>query len=422
MNYGMFLYIDPATGGMLFTVIFGLISAGAYFLRTIIFKIKYSLCIDTVNKKTHDKLPIVIFSDHKRYWNVFEPICDELESRKQRALFYTMSEDDPALEKKYTYIECVYIGSGNKAFSKMNMLKACVVVSTTPSLDVFQWRRSKDVDYYIHVQHAANDISMYRMFGTDYYDAILLSGEYQIEQVRKLESLRGLPPKDLQLVGIPYMDEMKKRLDKMKINYDGTRTVLLAPSWGKNGILNKYGDKLIDALIETGYNIIIRPHPQSYTSEKKMLERIQNKYSGNANIEWNKDNDNFEVLRRADILISDFSGIIFDFALVYDKPIIYADISYNKAYYDCAWIEDELWTFNILKYLGKQLDEDNVSNIKKLIDECVDNPIYQEGREKARNETWIPMGVGASCTVDFIFDKFSKYSIDKNEIGLNDNE
>ena len=66
------------------------------------------------------------------------------------------------------------------------MLNASVLFSTTPSLDVFQWKRSKTVDCYIHIMHAAKDITLYRMFGTDHYDAFILSGEYQIKQIRTL--------------------------------------------------------------------------------------------------------------------------------------------------------------------------------------------------------------------------------------------
>ena len=53
-----------------------------------------------------------------------------------------------------------------------------------------------------------------------------------------------------------------------------------------------------------------------------MLKEIQAQYPDSAQLEWNRDTDNYEVLKRADILISDFSGVIFDFALVYDKPVI----------------------------------------------------------------------------------------------------
>jgi hypothetical protein len=408
MKYAMFLYIDPATGGMLFTIIFGLISAGIYFLRTVFLKIKYSLYLGN-NKKTTEKLPIVIFSDHKRYWNVFEPICNELESRKQKAYYYTMSEDDPALRKKYNYIECDYIGSGNKAFSKMNMLMACVVVSTTPSLDVFQWRRSKDVDYYIHVPHTASDLTMYKMFGLDYYDAVLLSGEYQIKQLKKLELIRKMPQKDMCLTGIPYMDDMLNRVhdysNGLKTEKDDCVTVLLAPSWGTNGILYKYGERLIDALVDTGYNIIIRPHPQSYNSEKEMLDALIKKY--NDKISWNNDNDNFEVLCKADVLISDFSGVLFDFSLVFDKTVIYTSPQYDKSQYDCVWLDDELWTFEILPKLGVELKEQDFSNIKSVIDDCMANPTFSEGRKQAREETWYDIGNGAKNMTNYIVKKYN---------------
>ena len=79
----------------------------------------------------------------------------------------------------------------------MNFLNAGIVLSTTPGLDVYQWKRSKDVQYYVHIPHMANDITSYRMFGLDYYDAIMLSGEYQVQQIRDLEKIRDLSAKDV---------------------------------------------------------------------------------------------------------------------------------------------------------------------------------------------------------------------------------
>ena len=83
-------------------------------------------------------------------------------------MFYTSSEDDPALKKEYKYVKCEFIGEGNKGFAKLNMLNACIVLSTTPGLDVYQWKRSKDVNYYVHIPHAVGDLTLYRCFGLDY--------------------------------------------------------------------------------------------------------------------------------------------------------------------------------------------------------------------------------------------------------------
>ena len=401
------LYIDPGTGGMLFAMLFGAFSVVVFSVRALLIKLKFSG--GKKNLKTDSKkLPIVIYTDHKRYWNVFEPILDELEKRHQKAVYLTGSSDDPFFNKKYEYITGEFLGDGNKGFSRLNLLNAYVVVSSTPSLDVFQWKRSKDTDYYIHVQHASNDISMYRMFGTDHFDAILLSGEYQVEEIRQLEEMRGLKQRETPLVGIPYMDEMKKRLDAAGPVPPHERTVLMAPSWGASGILSRFGEKLIDALISTGYKVIVRPHPQSYTSEKEMLDNLMSKYTDSSKVIWNRDNDNFEVLRQADILISDFSGIIFDFTLVFDKPLIYTDTKYDISPYDAYWIKETPWTFRILPELGLELNDDNVDNIKELIDRCIDDSSFAKGRDKARSETWVPMGCGAKNTVDFIIEKYNE--------------
>ncbi len=401
----MQFYIDPGTGSMLFTILVGVMGAGIYALRNVFIKLRFLLNggkKDTVSK---NKIPFVIFTDSKRYWNVFEPICEELEKRGQKAVYMTASPDDPALQRKFENVRCEFIGEGNRAFAKLNLLNAEIVLSSTPGLDVYQWKRSKDVKWYVHIPHAASDISGYRMFGTDYYDTVLLSGEYQVRQIRELERLRNLPAKELPLVGITYMDEMKKRLENAPALPPHPTTVLLGPSWGASSILNRYGKEIFEALLQTGYHIIVRPHPQSRTSEKEMLDALMKAYPDSPQLEWNYDNDNFEVLRRADILISDFSGVIFDFALVFDKPVIYADTSFDKAPYDACWLEEEMWTFTVLPKIGQQLTKEHLPAIKDLIDECMNDPRYQAGREAARSETWEHMGQAAVRTVDYLMEK-----------------
>ena len=404
----MLLYIDPGTGSMLFTILIGVLGAAIYAFRNAFMKIRFYISGGRQEGTSKDKIPLVIFSDNKRYWNVFEPICDELEKRAQRTVYYTSSPDDSALSKAYEHVSCEFIGEGNKAFAKLNMLRADMLLSSTPGLDVYQWKRSRDVKWYVHIPHASNDIVLYRMFGIDYYDAVLLSGEYQVRQIRKLESLRNLPEKELPIVGISYMDAMKKRLENTPPLPAHQTTVMLAPSWGKSAILSRYGGKVIDALLKTGYHIIIRPHPQSFTSEKELIEGIIRQYPQSEQLEWNSDTDNFEVLRRSDILISDFSGVIFDFSLVFDKPIIYADTTMDTAPYDACWLDEELWTYSILPKIGQHLDANNLDNIKELIDGCLTDPRFHEGRELARRETWSYIGEAAVRATDYLLSKLEE--------------
>ncbi len=404
---------------MLFSILIGIIGVVVFFLRTVLIKIKFVLSGGKKAKIDKNKLPIVIFSDHKRYWNVFKPICDEMEKRAQKICYYTASPDDPALEygKDKKYVTCEFIGEGNKAFSRLNILNAYIVLSTTPGLNVYQWKRSKTVNHYSHILHSPANISLYRMFGTDYYDSLLLSGEPQVKQTRELEKLRNLPEKEIKIVGITYLDEMKKRLDSYKSasdNHDNT-TVLLAPSWGPSGLLTRYGADLLDELVKTGYHIVVRPHPQSFTSEAAMIKKLMDKYPENDNFEWNRDNDNFDVLSRADIMISDFSGVIFDYLLVFDKPIMYANAGFSKDPYDAWWLDETPWTFEMLPRLGKEITDDYKGALKSMIDECINDPSYGSARAEARTKGWMNAGNATKDTCDFLINKLNELSKGENE-------
>lgn len=402
----MKLYIDPSTGSMLFAVLIGILGAVNWMLKGWIVKLHFLLTGGKGRLENGKKIPFVIFSDDKRYWSVFEPVCNELDKRGFDTVYMTASPDDPALKHSTDHFSAQFIGEGNKAYAKLNFLNARVLLATTPGLEVYQWKRSKEVDYYIHMQHAANDISGYRMFGIDYFDAILISGDYQRDEIRELERLRNLPAKEVELIGIPYMDEMLKRLHAAPPVQNEKKIVLLAPSWGKSAIFSKYGGKILDVLLKTDYHIIVRPHPQSFTSEKERIEEIMERYPASEQLEWNRDPDNFEVLRKSDILISDFSGVIFDFSLVYDKPIIYADTEFDNSPYDSCWIDAPYWTFTALPRIGEKLTQENLDDLPMLIRSCLTEQKYVDGRIEARSETWCYPGEGAKRAADYLIEKY----------------
>lgn len=405
----MLLYIDPGTGSMLFTVLIGVVGAFIYFLRMMFVRLRNLVGKGKV-QIDNSKIPFVIYSDDKRYWKIFEPILREMDARGQEVTYLTASEDDPVFKCDLPHVKAEYIGSGNRQFAKLNYLSACIVLSTTPGLEVYQWKKSKQADFYVHIPHATSELTFYRMFGIDYYDAIMLSGEYQYNDVRALEQLRGLPEKELPMIGIPYMDEMAKRAREAGPAPEHERTVLLAPSWGKSAIFGVYGGDIIKMLLGTGYHVIVRPHPQSFKSEAELMDKIMKEYPESAQLEWNRDNDNFDVLRRSDILISDFSGVIFDFTLINDKPVIYTNPDINLDVYDAWWLNRPIWTMSALPRLGCELNENAVNDLKQLIDECIENPAYKEGRAEVKSETWAHEGEGARRAVDYLMEKYRELS------------
>ena len=401
----MYFYIDPGTGSMLFTILIGIIGAAIYVLRNLVVKAKFWMSGGKQKQTDSGNTPFVIFTDTKRYESIFKPLCDEMEKRGETVHYLTASPDDPLLKEKYEHVKAEFIGEGNKAFARMNFLKADVVLSSTPGLDVYQWKRSRDVKWYAHIYHAANDITSYRMFGLDYYDAVLVNGEFQVPLIRKLEKLRNLKEKEVVIVGQPQLDDLKRQLDSAeKPDKPETRTILLAPSWGKSSIFSRFGGKVIEALLKTGYHIIVRPHPQSMTSEKDMIDGIMKQYPASDTLEWNFDNDNFSAMNRSDLLISDFSGVLFDFALAFDKPVIYADTSFDKGPYDAWWLDEEMWMFRVLPTIGRQLKEEDMGSLKAVIDETLGDPRLKEGREQAREHAWANRGKSVEAMADYLIE------------------
>ena len=401
----LLLYIDPGTGSMLFSLFIGIAAAASFGLRALYLKLKFVFSGGKTEAKGDEKsVPFVIFSDHKRYWNVFKPICDEFERRKVPLVFYTASPDDPALSEKYEYVSAEYLGEKNKPYAKLNFLHANILLATTPGLDVYQWKRSKGVKCYVHIPHSISDFAGYRMFALDHYDSVIASGENQRASLRKLEELRpSIKEKEFVVVGSTYLDAMKKRLDSLPPRSANMRkVVLVAPTWGKSGILAKFGEKFLSELEKTDFDIVIRPHPQSVVSEQHILQPLREKFP---NFLWNFDNDNFDILNKADILITDFSGVMFDFALVFDKPIIYADTTFDSLPYDVDWLNEPLWEFTILDKLGIQLQEAQFADMQAVIEKAIASESLKAGREEVRRIAWQNQEKAAQATVDFLVEK-----------------
>ena len=72
------LYIDPGTGGMLFTLVFGLFSVLVFSFRTLFMRMKFSGGGGKNARHDEKKNLLVIYAESKRYWNIFKPLLDEL--------------------------------------------------------------------------------------------------------------------------------------------------------------------------------------------------------------------------------------------------------------------------------------------------------------------------------------------------------
>ena len=395
----LFCYIDPGTGSLLFSALFGIIGTLFFLSKALIIKLK-TFSFTNANKKDKNlktKSKIIIYGEDKRYYNVFKPIIEELINLKIPIIYYSSSEDDPIFEIKNDLLHSEFIGTGNKAYAKLNFIETDICLMTTPNLDVFQLKKSKGVKKYVHIMHATSEAALYCLYSLDFFDAVLLNGKNQIDDIRELENLRGTKIKELDIIGSTYLDELEKKKEiaeiksKFKKNND-KKTVLIAPSWGMNGLLTRFGDKLVDTILENDFYCIIRPHPQSLIVEKQMIEKLKDKYKDNENLEWDFNVDNIYSLSRADVMLSDFSGVIFDYAFLFEKPTIIPSFTFDKRGTDAIELKDETWSFKTLPKISISLDENNFSKIANIVNETINNKNLKENILKVKEEAYMYRG------------------------------
>lgn len=399
-------YIDPGTGSMLFSIVIGLVTALYFLGKAAIIKLKFIVSGGkAVISKKHT--PLVIYSEDKRYWNVFKPILEVLEKREIATVYYVATEDDPVFSFEWKYISCEIIGEGNKAFARLNFLEADMCLMTTPGLDVYQLKRSKGVKHYSHILHAPSDASTYRLYGLDYFDSVLLTGEYQKDHVRILEQNRKQKEKDLLVVGCTYLDELQKKVAELPSSPKAPFTVLLSPSWGTNAILTRYGTELLDPLLQTGFHVIVRPHPQTRKTEQHILEPLVKRYEDAPNLEWDYNSENLLSLSRADIMISDFSGIIFDYIFLFNRPVLYVNQDFDWSPFDSYEIEETPWMFRVLPEIGFELQREHFNNIEAILKNAVGDVTFSEGRIKARETAWQHRGESAERVVNYLLTQIS---------------
>mgnify|MGYP004636297439 FL=1 len=401
----LFCYIDPGTGSLLFSALFGIIGTLFFLSKVLLIKLKTFSFADKINKKENiSKAKIIIYGEDKRYYNVFKPIIEELINLEIPTIYYSSSKDDKIFEIKSDFLKSEFIGTGNKAYAKLNFIEADICLMTTPNLDVFQLKRSKGVKKYVHITHSSAETSTYCLYSLDFFDAVFLNGEHQIRDIRELENKRNTIIKDLYVVGNPYLDELSKMKETITKENNSKKTILIAPSWGMNCLFRRFGEKLLDNIVNSDYNIIIRPHPQSLISDKDIIDKFQNRYKDKNNVEWDFNRVNIYSLSKADIMLSDFSGVIFDYAFLFEKPVIIPSFTFDKRGTDAIEIDEEVWTFETIPKISFKLDENNFSNISQIIEDSINNETLKNNILKAKEEAYMYEGQASKRAAQFLND------------------
>ncbi len=173
----------------------------------------------------------------------------------------------------------------------------------------------------VHIIHSlASAHIIYKEGVFDSFDYIYCATHYHIHE---FQSLLKSKEKNFYLIRGGY--EIVDRLKCESRNKKGIeRVILFAPSWGKNNSLVTFGFDFIEKNIER-FKIIFRPHPLSYQLDKEAITNIIRRFGNHSNFILNTDSDSYKALLSSEYLVTDYSGISFEFAFAFHQPVFFLD-------------------------------------------------------------------------------------------------
>ena len=372
--------------------------------------------LEKFNELDLDERSIVFYSEDISSFVHFEQIIHELTEKMGCQICYvTSAKDDPILTSQNKRIKAFYIGHGAIRTKFFMELKAEVLVMTMPNLETYFIKRSKVYPvHYVYVFHSiVSTHTIYRKGAFDHFDSIFCVGPHHVEEISATESVYDLKHKNLVKYGYGLLDNLqtnKSMKNQQRCTEDGKKKILVAPSWGKNGLLETKGLELVKILLDGGYHVTVRPHPMTIRKWSKTIKAIENEFKSNANFEIEKDVSTFESLYSAYGLISDWSGIAIEYAFACELPVLYIDGSpkINNSSYDK--IACEALEITIRNLIGKVISPNELESLPKIIEstyENIDN--FKTKIQEVRDKTVFNLGEsgmnGAQETVKILHEK-----------------
>lgn len=352
-----YAYLDPASGSAILYLILAGVTSLVFYSRSI-FILIYSKFKRLFNKDQNTEYDFVIYSEGNQYWSTFKPLVDEFLTNKKKLIYLTSSKNDPVFDIKNEFLEAKFIGSEVFASAYLNYLRANILITTTPQLNVFSFKRSKWVKHFCHIVHAPIDVHTYRKFAFDFYDSVFCSGPHQIKSIQNLEFKRNTKPKQLMKTGLLYYDNIKELPKKST----PTKTILIAPTWKEYSLLNQNGIEIISELLKE-YQVILRPHPQTFKSFPEVIDEIMTKFKEHPQFEMDTNKDGHSSMSESDIMVSDLSGVVWDYLFIHAKPVVLYETPESLLGFEDTELDHPSWEKELIK---KQLKTFNDFDVHKL--------------------------------------------------------
>jgi len=360
-----------------------------------------------------ETMKLMFYSEQSGFYKYFEAIIESLLKMSDLTIHYVTSDPkDKIFEKGNDRIVPYYIDE-TRLIPLMMKLEADMVVMTTPDLDKYHIKRSKvrpDVEY-VFVDHGcSSDNLAYRTGALDHFDTILAVGQHQVNELRAIERLRGTKKKAMVKCGYGLIDSMISQYEALGEHRNEKTTILIAPSWQYDNIMDSCLDQILENILDKGYRIVVRPHPQYVRRFPARMETLMGKYADRFSEDFVIETDfsSNVTVYTADLVITDWSGIAYEFSLTTCKPTLYINTEMkvvNKQYERIGIVPVDISQRNII---GKAIEKDEIDQIDGIIRQLIENqPAYRERIEEVRNNHFFNLRHSGEAGARYIISRLS---------------
>lgn len=331
---------------------------------------------------------LVFYSESSGFYKYFKGVIEYILDNTNMVIHYITSDPKDAvfeLSKKRTQLKPYYIGE-KRLITLMMRMEADIVVMTMPDLENYHIKRSyikKDIQY-IFIPHSMCSLNLtMRTASIDHFDTIFCTGKHQREETEKTEIAYGLPKKKLIDWGYCLLDSMRADYEDKPITEDNPKTILIAPSWQKDNIVDSCLDELLEALRGHGYQIIVRPHPQHVRLQPERMDGLKTKFANDKDIEIQTDFSSNTTVFDADVMITDWSGIAYEYSFTTYKPVIFIDTPLKIMNPEYKRIDTEPFNIWIRNVLGRVIKPEQAGEVYDVVRDLMEHAgDYRENIKK----------------------------------------
>lgn len=347
------------------------------------------------------KKKIVFYSEKNGFYKYYKGVIEEIIRRTNIVVHYITSDaKDEVFQMESDQFKPYYIGE-NRLIVLMMKMETDIMVMTTPDLENFQLKRSyvqKDIEY-VYLPHDVNSANLsFHKNALDHFDTVFTSGPKNKEEIAEREETYGLPKKRLVEWGSGVIDDMIRGYGASK---NREKTILIAPSWQKDNILDLCIEPMLDRLSGGEWRIIVRPHPQYVRHCMDKIERLRRKAEGK-NIEIQTDFSSNSTVYTADLLVTDWSSIAFEYCFATLKPVLFINTPMkvmNPDYQELATVPIDI---ELRDKIGISLDVDRMDDLKKTVETLLYDKAFSADAMKELRERYI-YNVGSSAKTGALY-------------------